>query len=836
MMYFTGYCGCALKDVQVEACNDIGQVVVPNPTGMCSIFLNSPILATFNTYVSWKDLALTSCALLDTSRTLCFQVDVSGGMQRISAPTIVVGFEFLNNRRRRSLLSFRNDSTSHATLVEDGADEQQARVHYMLWNATWSSSDELCSALVYAYRRHIHIVSFTDRAHLKQCLHWRVVGNSTLEKYVLLNSEHASTKVNDEFLLSYQALSMAIQDPVFTTNMLKNFPASILYMASFTEWAKPVVQAAHVLDDFMQHIWHLLPNFLLQKMTNNANRTFDMFENETLNNLTKQQLKHIDRAKRMLNLHLLPFMHAGLSMLDFHTSYAYNISKHIDSILYEMPPFTIVSNTILPLNTTILPSNLTISNHLRHMLQFTANANTSNEDYLNLTTLQESTWKDEIASIASNSMYTSEIQMVQAYSALIAVGAHKTAMLSSDFANRWREGPFLWPVSIVEDREISKEDDFYYCPSGESAAHVIVSAFVSLQQQLTLNSLSTPNAQPATTTPSSSARVSTSFPKIHKGSNMSLLNKSKNIQLPLGPFGHFELDSSENTWVREVLLYTLGFLTGNSSEPDGGYTASKLLREYFVCSFDEVIMKCQRKRTSLVAGTVSILLLLALYCVAFGASAPIFLSFISITAMILWHVYGYSPACLPMIPPCIVEDVAHILQWLIPLQMQWPNALENIPGCAYNVSVPVDSCFVSCKDPPFEYGAPHPHQGWEASVAWLLCDWDPVWCSTAVPSWLQRNIQSTTIIPTTFYRMLEQKSSILSYKLSSVQVAHIDAQRFCCATHLVYLVPYIFVCILLVYTVYAIVYIPVILLQALLDFLLQAIVYIHMKAAVPRNE
>lgn len=77
-----GYCTCPFDDITVESCvNDIGDRVTPDPTKKCNIMTNGRILSTRNSYISWKDLAITECGLLDPAQTYCYRVDATGGVQ-----------------------------------------------------------------------------------------------------------------------------------------------------------------------------------------------------------------------------------------------------------------------------------------------------------------------------------------------------------------------------------------------------------------------------------------------------------------------------------------------------------------------------------------------------------------------------------------------------------------------------------------------------------------------------------------------------------------------------------------------------------------------------------
>lgn len=776
----TGYCGCTLQDFQVETCNDIGQVVTPDPTGLCNILLNSPILSTSNTYVGWKDLALTSCALLDTTKTLCYRVDTSGGTQRISAATAIVGFDFVTSGIGRRLLTSSNqDLPENNTFMSELDTVISNKIRYMLWNASWSSSGEPCSSLVHAYRlsspSQYQSTSIMDRHMLKHCLHVRMAGNSTLEKY-------APNYTKDDFILSYQGMADAFTDATFMQGMvIQNFPRSFLYLASFGEWAEPVLQT-----------WNSMESFAMDSLVQFINVSISKNRTSSLNVTKGHFSRKLDKAKKMIKF-IVPFMHSGSMFVSNNiNTVVKNITRQEDA-LFNQPP----------LNQPPPPGN-----NQRRLLQYNVDTASIDENEN-----QEITWKDNLTSIPiDGSIDDSTITMVQMYSTLIGLGSFKESLLPTDLANRWKTGPFNWPFSVVEDEGTDKSTDFYYCPVGQDAANVIVNAFASLHQQLT---------SPPEVPSFESARVSRSFPRIHY-KNPSLFIKNKHLTLPLGTFANISIDSNSSI-ATTTLGYIIGFFVGNTSESDSGYTASRILKETFVCQFDKVVMKCQSKRTSLVAGAISIFLIIILYCIALGSSAPIFLSFVSITLLILWNVYGYSPACVPLIPPCIVEDVFAVLKWFVPLQMEWPEALQIQPNCAFNSSIPYEECFVSCKASPYNYGD---FQGWEASLAWLFCDWDPYWCSTDMVSW-SRSMN----LPDSFVKMLQQKSDMLISSNYPPNKKFIDAQRFCFASNLIYLIPYVFIFLLVFYGIYAVLLIPFVFFQSLVDFGLNTLVFIHMQHA-----
>jgi hypothetical protein len=191
-----GYCACPFKDVEVETCSEQSSALVtPDPTATCSVMMRSTtILSTSNAYVNWKDLAVTSCAVLDPAKTYCYKIESTGSVQRSHSASAVVGFEMLatGRRRRRSrhLLGFEEEDT----------EEEDRMVHYMLYNASWDAdaAGEVCRDLVHDYRvTGGESRSVMDRHFLKQCLHWRFITNQTLQKFNL------TAAPNDVFMLSW---------------------------------------------------------------------------------------------------------------------------------------------------------------------------------------------------------------------------------------------------------------------------------------------------------------------------------------------------------------------------------------------------------------------------------------------------------------------------------------------------------------------------------------------------------------------------------------------------------------------------------------------------------
>lgn len=136
-------------------------------------------------------------------------------------------------------------------------------------------------------------------------------------------------------------------------------------------------------------------------------------------------------------------------------------------------------------------------------------------------------------------------------------------------------------------------------------------------------------------------------------------------------------------------------------------TMGKSLKSLMTCDFEN-ILHCQKKRAHPLVGALAVVIILASIYMSTGSIASFALGGISIPLMILWYVYAYSPTCVPMIPECAVQDMLYILEWMVPLRLDWPAALQKIPGCALNETISRQDCFIPCGGQPFRYRGESP--------------------------------------------------------------------------------------------------------------------------------
>lgn len=114
----------------------------------------------------------------------------------------MVGFDLLaTGRRRRALLSDQTHDAAQGDI--HWRTEETEVVEHMLYNASWQNAGDLCRSLVYAYRVDPQSLGVVDRHFLKECLHTRLIINTTVRAYNLTN---ATADLGDTFMLTWHGV------------------------------------------------------------------------------------------------------------------------------------------------------------------------------------------------------------------------------------------------------------------------------------------------------------------------------------------------------------------------------------------------------------------------------------------------------------------------------------------------------------------------------------------------------------------------------------------------------------------------------------------------------
>lgn len=226
---------------------------------------------------------------------------------------------------------------------------------------------------------------------------------------------------------------------------------------------------------------------------------------------------------------------------------------------------------------------------------------------------------------------------------------------------------------------------------------------------------------------------------------------------------------------------------------------------------------------------ISFILSFAIYMViTFLLEATMITSFLGpvwrifgLTLLVPWMAfqmaYGVGPACFPMVPTCLVQDIMLFVQAMLPVSIVWPNSLQIVPGCASNASLSSSSpCLKSCRSEPFYYTS------WESSVAWATCNVLVKDCELIT---MPDIVRSFTQLPQAFANHSEVVHKA-SNNATFMDIWH--GHQFCFFITLGQLLPYILILVGMAYAAVQLLMFPVILFSAAMQFAWQAVAYTHL--------
>ena len=263
-------------------------------------------------------------------------------------------------------------------------------------------------------------------------------------------------------------------------------------------------------------------------------------------------------------------------------------------------------------------------------------------------------------------------------------------------AQAWTQEPFSWPP---------RYDWIHHtCPLGTAMVDVGVQVF-------------TVTAEYYSNFGSQSRLADRSFQAALPRAGWLRLNSTRASQIARSP-----AQSWASLAVRTVLgAFSLGpgDVLGFVASEDR-WSLTWILRTSLKC--DAVaVMTCSEHKADLIMTIVVFLLLyfiIQLLASALGLGALATAFWYSGPFFVLWYAYGYSFACAPMVPTCLLEDIVAAATQLVPQQITFPRLLLCDRG---NSTAPV-TCLRSCAELNFT--------DWEHPVAFALCDMSSGWCDT----------------------------------------------------------------------------------------------------------
>lgn len=165
---------------------------------------------------------------------------------------------------------------------------------------------------------------------------------------------------------------------------------------------------------------------------------------------------------------------------------------------------------------------------------------------------------------------------------------------------------------------------------------------------------------------------------------------------------------------------TLVFFKG--TEP---WTLRWLWHSFTRCDLSAVQSCSGHKRDLVMSIFVFILLYLAIVAIANAIGLPYLSFYFVLTSpiLIVWYAYGVGPACFPLIPTCLIEDLIFTGRKILPGVIYFPKKLLCNQN-HFNMSFIPESeaCLKSCSTLGFT--------GWTEPLTFALCDLDQAWCAS----------------------------------------------------------------------------------------------------------
>jgi hypothetical protein len=161
------------------------------------------------------------------------------------------------------------------------------------------------------------------------------------------------------------------------------------------------------------------------------------------------------------------------------------------------------------------------------------------------------------------------------------------------------------------------------------------------------------------------------------------------------------------------------------SDPCGGrdcaesnrWTLTYLVESATFCDFEAVTYCSARRRDMVSCALLALLVYVAVAALAgfLGVPAVGTAAFYLIPFFVLWYSTGVSPACLPMLPTCLLDDLLAAVGGVLPVSAVLPPLLLAANGTTLR----------SCEE--LQFGS------WRDPIAFLLCDLGLCNASGAVP-------------------------------------------------------------------------------------------------------
>lgn len=233
-----------------------------------------------------------------------------------------------------------------------------------------------------------------------------------------------------------------------------------------------------------------------------------------------------------------------------------------------------------------------------------------------------------------------------------------------------------------------------------------------------------------------------------------------------------------------------------------------ILQTSIMCDFGSA-MSCSRHNKDLFMSIVVFILFYFIINFIGNALALNYIStlyILSFPFFILWYTYGFSPSCLPMLPTCLLDDIIHLIEDLLPLHINFPPKLF-CNGRVTNVTLDTPMCLRSCSELGFT--------SWFDPLTYMVCSYDGPLCLTLVK---KTNISMLVPISDSLYKWYQNNDP-----------DYVSSYNFCTFVEWIQVVPFLLLLLVVVIFVSTVFYFLLSLIPAFVVLVGQIISFNHTK-------
>ena len=184
------------------------------------------------------------------------------------------------------------------------------------------------------------------------------------------------------------------------------------------------------------------------------------------------------------------------------------------------------------------------------------------------------------------------------------------------------------------------------------------------------------------------------------------------------PVSTFKDFVSVSPW---YIQYPVAVATSVGLEPGPlvgvAFETPSLVIKLLTCNVESQLFCTEHRYSIFTSALIAMLVITSLSVVFKVTQVPVvstLLSIITFSGLVMFISFGYSPACMPIIPQCFFSSMIADISYFFPTKIMIPQSLL---ACQHDQteSVPSADCMISCSSKPFQF------TDFSANLAWLVC-------------------------------------------------------------------------------------------------------------------